>query len=112
MKEFLDFPKGLLEAGETGLDAAKREVREEAGIKEYEVIPEFKETVRYFTRRDGKPIPKFVALFLAETKTEKVTLSWEHDKYEWLGYNEASERISLKEMKKALAKAEEFLNKR
>lgn len=111
VKEFWDFPKGLLEGGETGIDAARREAQEEAGVKEYEIIPKFKETLRYFTRRGGKPIPKFVAMFLAEAKTDKVTLSWEHDKYEWLKYNEASERITLKEMKKALAHAEEFLNK-
>lgn len=110
-KEFWDFPKGQLEEGEKGIDAARREAKEEAGIESYEVVPGFKETVRYFTRREGRPIPKFVAMFLAEAKTDKVKLSWEHDKYEWLAYNEALERVTLKEMKKALMAAENFLNK-
>lgn len=110
VKEFWDFPKGRLETGESGIDAAKREAFEEAGIKDFELIPEFKETIKYFTRREGKFIPKFVALFLAESKTDQVKLSWEHDKYEWLSYNEALERVTLKEMKKALESAENFLS--
>ena len=110
VKEFWDFPKGRLEPGESGIEAARREAFEEAGIKDYELIPEFKETIKYFTRREGKFIPKFVALFLAESKIDRVKLSWEHDKYEWLPYNEALERVTLKEMKKALENAENFLN--
>lgn len=111
VKEFWDFPKGQLEKGETGIDAARREAKEEAGISGFEILSGFKETVSYFTRREGKPIPKFVAMFLAEAKSDKVKLSWEHDKYEWLPYEEAYSRISLPPMKQALEKAEEFLKK-
>lgn len=121
---FWDFPKGLLEKDEDGMAAAKREAVEEAGIKDYEIISDFKETVRYFVRRpsgraslsagrdrDKKAVLKFVAMFLAETKTDTVKLSWEHDTYEWLPYEEAKERLSRKEMQTALLKAEEFLKK-
>ncbi len=111
VREFWDFPKGRLEEGEKGIEAAKREAEEEAGIKNIKIIPDFKETVRYFTWRGGKAIPKFVAMFLAESKTDKVKLSWEHDKYEWLPPKEAVERITLKEMKKVLETAENFLKK-
>ena len=109
MRDFWDFPKGLLDKGETGLDAAKRETREEAGISKFKIIPGFKETAHYFTRRDGKPIPKYVAMFLAEVKSSKVKLSWEHDEYEWLPYKEAHDMITLLPMKKVLEKAERFL---
>ncbi len=111
---FWDFPKGLLDKGESGLAAAKREAKEESGITKFEFIEGFKETVRYFVRRDRdkKATLKFVALFLAEAKTSKVKLSWEHDKFEWLSFGEAYKRISKLEMKKALAKAEKFLNDR
>ncbi len=110
VREFWDFPKGQLDKGETGLEAAKREAKEEVDIDEFQITPDFKETVRYFTWREGKPIPKFVAMFLAEAKTDKVKLSWEHDKYEWLSYEKAYERISLPQMKKALEAAKGFLN--
>lgn len=109
--DFWDFPKGLLEKGEKGIDAAIREGKEEVGIEDFSFIEGFKETVHYFTRRDGKPVPKFVAMFLAEVKDDKVKLSWEHDKYEWLIFRGARERISRTEMKKALESVEEFLKK-
>lgn len=111
-KEFWDFPKGRLDAGETGIQAAEREAKEEVGITKYELLPDFKKTVQYFTWRDKKPIPKFVALFLAKTPIEKVVLSWEHDTGEWLSYEEAKQRITLAQMREALEKAEEFLNSR
>ena len=110
--EFWDFPKGQLEAGETGIDAARREAKEEVGIEDFELIADFKETVHYFTRRDGKSIPKFVAMFLGRTRQDRVTLSWEHDMYEWLSYDEAHRRITLLQMKQVLAVAEKFLTER
>ncbi len=113
IKEFWDFPKGRLEPGERGVDAALRESEEEAGVDDIKLIPKFKETVRYFVwknrDRNKKATLKFVALFLAESKTDKVKLSWEHDKYEWLSFKEVEERVTLKEMKKALAAADSFL---
>lgn len=110
--DFWDFPKGLLEKGEKGIDAAVREAKEEVGIENFSFVEGFKETVRYFTHREGKPVPKFVVMFLAEVKDDKVKLSWEHDKYEWLIFGEAQERISRVEMKKALETAEKFLEEK
>lgn len=72
--EFWDFPKGELNAGEKGIDAAHREAKEEAGVKYFEVLDGFKETARYFTRKHGKPMRKFVALFLARVRNLKVKL--------------------------------------
>ena len=110
VKEFWDFPKGILEAGESGLDAAKREAKEEVGIEDFVLFPNFKKTVQYFTRRDGKPIPKFVAMFLAKTEIEEAKLSWEHDAYKWLPYDEAREHVTLPQMKDTIEAAEIFLN--
>ena len=109
IKEFWDFPKGRLEPGEKGLDGALRELQEEAGIEKVEIDPTFKATVRYFTRRDGKPIPKFVAMFLGSVSSDRITLSWEHDVYLWLHYKEAHACLTLVPMKQALVRAEEFL---
>lgn len=105
--EFWDIPKGQLEPGERGIDAALREGREEAGIKQFTMIPEFKFTARYFTRREGKPIPKFVAVFLAEAHDDVVELSWEHDRYQWVSYHGAMAKLTT--MKPALEAAERFL---
>lgn len=110
-REHWDFAKGLLEAGEDGLKAAKREAEEEVGLKDFEVVHGFKETAQYFTTSNGKSAMKFAAMFLAEAGTEQVKLSWEHDKYKWLPYEEARARISNSQMKKVLEKAHEFLSK-
>lgn len=107
--EFWDFPKGLLEVGEQGIDAAIRESKEETGIENFKIIDGFKETVQYFTKRDEKTALKFAAMFLAECFDENIKLSWEHDKYEWLKFSEAREKISRTEMKKTLEKADIFL---
>jgi len=107
--EFWDFTKGILYKGEHGIDAARREAQEEVGANEFTVIEEFKTTVNYFTRHTGKPVPKFVAMFLAELKNSNIKLSWEHDKYEWLSYEEAHKRLSVPQMKEALEAAEKFL---
>lgn len=110
--DFWDFPKGLLEKGEKGVDAAVREAKEEVGIEVFSFVDGFKETVYYFTHWEGKRVPKFTAMFLAEVKDDKVKLSWEHDKYEWLYFQEARERISRSQMKKALEAAERFLEEK
>jgi len=107
--EFWDFPKGRVEKGEMGIAAARREAKEEVGIEDLELMAGFKQTVRYFTRRTGKPVLKFVAMFLARAHLGRVTLSWEHDKAEWLPYREARERLVLPQMKEALGAAEAFL---
>lgn len=108
--EFWDIPKGGLEKGERGIDAALRESKEEAGVKKFLLVPDFKETMRYFTRRDGKPVPKFVAVFLAEARETKVKLSWEHDEFAWATFEEAMKKLTT--MKKALKAADEFLSKK
>lgn len=107
--EFWDFPKGLLEKGETGIDAAKREAEEEVGINEFELVPGFKKTTQYFIIRDQKRKLKFVVMFLARSKTDKVKLSWEHDRHEWMVYQEAQKRITQPKMKDVLDVAEKSL---
>jgi 8-oxo-dGTP pyrophosphatase MutT (NUDIX family) len=60
----LALPKGHVDAGETPVQAAEREVREETGIVARPVV-ELGET-RYWYRRDGRTIGKTVVFFLFE----------------------------------------------
>jgi 8-oxo-dGTP pyrophosphatase MutT (NUDIX family) len=82
-----DFPKGMIEPGESELDAAKREVTEETGLAEldYPFGDEYKETVPYA----GNKIARY---YLARTDAEKVELS-EHHEYRWVGFDEAEELL-------------------
>ena len=47
------FPKGGIEPGESALDAAKREIREEAGITDLEYLGELGSYERYSLGKDG-----------------------------------------------------------
>jgi len=58
----LALPKGHVDPGETPLEAAEREVREETGV-EAEPVAELGEA-RYWYRRDGRTIGKRVTFYL------------------------------------------------
>ena len=85
-----DFPKGVVELGEDPLQAAVREAREEAGIRDL-TFPwgnVFKETQPY--RSGGKKVARY---YLAATSQSKVTFSVnpeigkpEHHEYRWVPY--------------------------
>jgi 8-oxo-dGTP pyrophosphatase MutT (NUDIX family) len=58
----LALPKGHVDAGESALEAAEREVREEAGVV-VELVRELGKA-RYCYRRDGQAIGKTVTFYL------------------------------------------------
>jgi len=113
------FAKGHVEKGETDEQTAKREISEETGINDLKIIPEFKETEKYFFRQvyglygqERKKAPwvfKLVVFFLAETKQVEVKLSAEHVGFAWLEFNEAVKKISYKNSKELLKKANALL---
>ncbi|MGB9561604.1 MAG: bis(5'-nucleosyl)-tetraphosphatase [bacterium] len=109
-----DFPKGKIEKGEHAIDAATRELKEETGIEDFEVIDGFKEKITYFFVRHtpyGKKdkIKKTVTFFLCKVREKFVRLSWEHIGYEWLPYDDALKKITFESSRKILQKAHNFL---
>jgi 8-oxo-dGTP pyrophosphatase MutT (NUDIX family) len=108
--DYWDLPKGHIEKGETLEETAKREVKEETGINDIEMIPGFGETVKYFFNAEGKNILKFVTFFLAETKTKNVVISNEHLGYRWLPIKEAEEKIMFKNAKNIIKKADRIVS--
>jgi bis(5'-nucleosidyl)-tetraphosphatase len=89
-----DLPKGNIEKGERPVETMVREVREETGITNLKVIPGFERKIEYFYRRDGKKVHKTVVFFLAETAVEEVTISFEHQDYRWLDFDEAMKTVT------------------
>src|SRR5690606_19100752 len=74
-----DYPKVHVEAGEDDLTAAVRELREETGITDVQVIEGFRHPVEYFFRsRKRHLIRKEVVLFAGRTGQADITLSHEH----------------------------------
>ena len=103
------FPKVTIEDGETIKDTALRELFEETGISQIEIIDGFTEIEKYSFVENGQTIHKEVVYFLARVKQKSVTLSWEHLQYKWLPFSKALEQLTFDTMKSLLRKAEEFL---
>lgn len=114
-----EFVKGHVEEGENAQETLKREAQEETGLTDLEIIPGFKEYSKYFFRKNyglegqaKKTAPwvfKLVVFLLAETKTEQVTLSKEHKGYLWLPFEQATKRITFKNAKELLKKANDYV---
>jgi len=107
--ELWEFPKGLIEKQEDALSAASREMWEETGIREWEIIPGFKKVLKYFYRRNGDLIGKTVTYFLARVKSQSVTLSRESKAHQWLTLKEALSRIKHKNIRELLLDAERYV---
>jgi 8-oxo-dGTP diphosphatase len=116
-----DFPKGLIEKGEKPEDAALRECREETGIEVTDLMHGFKETIKFFFKvkykyqldrglKMGETVLKFVTYFLAQSNNKDVVVSFEHEDYEWLNFEQVMEILkNRKENKKMLIKANDFI---
>ena len=104
-----DFPKGKIESGEKDLETVKREIQEETGIKNIEILKDFKEEIHYYYKFEGELITKTVVFYLAKTDTENVKLSFEHIGFAWLSYDKALDKLTFKNAKEILKKANDFL---
>jgi bis(5'-nucleosidyl)-tetraphosphatase len=104
-----DFVKGNVELNESEKETVFRELQEETGIVATQIIDGFRERIQYFYRRQGETVQKEVIFYLIEANTEKVQLSFEHVDYSWLSYVEALEKLTFKNAKDVLQKAELFL---
>ncbi len=91
------WPKGHIEKGESPCVAALREVKEETGQKNIEIIKELGKQEYYFTFK-GKKIFKTVHVFLIEASgREKIVIqASEIQKAKWFWSEEALEKIEYK----------------
>ncbi|MDD5182016.1 MAG: NUDIX domain-containing protein [Candidatus Nanoarchaeia archaeon] len=106
-----DYVKGHIEKGEAELETLKRECREETGITDLEIVPEFRHKIQYFYRNWKETVSKEVYMYLAETKTSTVKISFEHTGYEWLTYEEAMQRVTFANSRDLLKKANDIVTK-
>jgi 8-oxo-dGTP pyrophosphatase MutT (NUDIX family) len=105
-----DYPKGHVEKNEDDLSAARRELEEETGIRDAEILPGFSREMQYFFRAKGQLIRKTVIFFLARTDRQRVRLSDEHEGSEFLPYEAAMKRLTYSNAKQILRAANDFLN--
>ncbi len=105
-----DFPKGHVEEGEDEVETALREIKEETGLV-VEIVFGFRDEIKYHFRDKNLLVEKTVVYFLAVTESENVNLSYEHDDYAWLEYDEAVNRITYKSSRDVLMRAKRFLER-
>ncbi len=100
-----EFVHGHIEKGELPVVAARRELWEEAGLKTDRL---YSITVNpfYLIKTDTVQV---ALVFAAIVESEKVVLSSEHDRYEWLSFSAAVKRLtwprdadSLRQMRQLL----------
>jgi len=107
-----EYAKGHVNRGESDLDAAVRELREETGITDVHVVEGFRHELVYFFRDRRKGlIRKTVVFFLAETSVgdDEVLLSEEHIAFAFLPYEEAVKRVTFAGARQVLRAAHERL---
>jgi 8-oxo-dGTP pyrophosphatase MutT (NUDIX family) len=91
----LALPKGWIEPGEKAVEAAAREVREEAGV-EGELIEKLGD-VRYWYQRDGERVLKVVSFFLFRYRSGSVEdHDDEVDSAEWVPLEDAPRLLEYK----------------
>lgn len=104
-----DLPKGHVEADESPITTMRRELFEETGIQNIDVVDGFAETTMYSYTYKGKEKTKQVQWFLAETEEIDVHLSHEHRDYIWLDWESAFQLITHKETRSVVESAQAFL---
>lgn len=100
------WPKGKISKNEYAKDAAIREVQEETGIKDVEVLAEV-DTIKYFYRLHGSTIFKKVYIFLIKAKN-KGDVKIQEDEIQdaqWFNADEALKVLSYRGSDKILKKA-------
>jgi 8-oxo-dGTP pyrophosphatase MutT (NUDIX family) len=104
----LALPKGHIDPGETPLQAATREVREETGIVG-EPVHELGEA-RYWYRRDGQTIPKSVTFFLFEyVDGDTADHDDEVEEARWISLGDAAGELTHAAEREMVARAAAFL---
>jgi 8-oxo-dGTP pyrophosphatase MutT (NUDIX family) len=106
------FVKGLMEKNESEEQTMKREMAEEAGVYNYQLIEGFKETQKWFYRFEGEMIRKEAIFYLVQAETWNIKISHEHEDFKWCSLDEALSLMKIKSNRQLLEKAHNFLKSR
>ncbi len=101
----LALPKGHIDPGESAIEAAAREVREETGVEG--ALIEKIDDIRYWYVRGGIRVPKVVSFFLFRYRSGSVAdHDHEVDSAEWIPLAAAPKLLSYRGEKEVAAAAQ------
>jgi 8-oxo-dGTP pyrophosphatase MutT (NUDIX family) len=105
----LALPKGHVDPGESEIEAATREVREETGVVA-EPVCELGQS-RYWYRRDGRTVSKTVHFYLfSYLEGDTADHDDEVEQARWIGLSEAQEQLTYPAERDMVARAIERLD--
>ena len=119
-EEWFDMPKGHVEKGETLVQAASREIREEIGLSLHLDTNFQEENVYTLANRDVKnrhdtKINKRVVFFLAfmhKNERKQIVLSLEHKRYYFMPIDEAVKMARFENQKQLLKDAKAYITEK
>ena len=103
-----EFVKGHKEENESDEQTIFRELEEETSITNAIIIKGYKENYNYYFTFKNQKIHKYVRCYLIESKTKDVKISYEHEDYIWLPFQEALKKATFDNAKQLLQKADKF----
>lgn len=105
-------PKGHIEEGETPLEAACRELREETGITECTLDEKNSWSITYPVTKRNEKIQKTSTYFFASTTKKEISIDPKEIKdCMWLTFDDAIDRVSFQTVKSILAEARKLAKK-
>ncbi len=112
-EQYWGFPKGHGNEGENGLDTARRELMEETGIKDVDLLMDKSFIENYVFEKEGATHCKTVEYYIGftydiETNTQE-NFQEEILEIKWLTHNEANSLITFPEARVILNEVIEYL---
>lgn len=108
----VSIPKGHIEKGETPIECAKREIKEETNL-DVEIDTSFSRTITY-SPRDGisKDVTFYLSFLKGSLEQELIIQPSETIKLEWVTFDEAIEKVTHESDKQVLKDFKTELEKR
>jgi bis(5'-nucleosidyl)-tetraphosphatase len=104
------FPKGHAEAGETAIETALRELREETGVQPDGVLEDTPFVEEYWFEKNGERVEKTVTYFVGWVQSEKVECQvQEIQAYAWVNFETAIGQITFEQGRNLLQRVDAYL---